>query len=104
MHHPPAPGRGSGPAGARPVAPAGPCPPPRVSGVRRTSATTLGTSVERILDAPVGGTRIRRVSLLAAGRISRPGLARRIADGLEAGSVLLVAGAGYGKTMALEEA
>jgi DNA-binding SARP family transcriptional activator len=44
------------------------------------------------------------VSLLTAGRISRPALARRIADGLEAGSVTLVAGAGFGKTMALEEA
>jgi ATP/maltotriose-dependent transcriptional regulator MalT/DNA-binding SARP family transcriptional activator len=37
-------------------------------------------------------------------RIPRPVLARRLAGGLEAGSVLLVAGAGYGKTMALEEA
>ena len=44
------------------------------------------------------------MSLLTAGRIPRPGLARRIADGLDAGSVMLVAGAGYGKTMALEEA
>lgn len=44
------------------------------------------------------------MSLLTAGRISRPALARRIADGLEAGSVTLVAGAGFGKTMALEEA
>jgi ATP/maltotriose-dependent transcriptional regulator MalT/DNA-binding SARP family transcriptional activator len=39
-----------------------------------------------------------------ATRISRPALARRLRDGLESGSVILVAGAGYGKTMALEEA
>ena len=38
------------------------------------------------------------------GRIARPALARTISDALDAGSVLLVAGAGYGKTMALEEA
>jgi ATP/maltotriose-dependent transcriptional regulator MalT/DNA-binding SARP family transcriptional activator len=44
------------------------------------------------------------VALLTAGRISRPALARRIADGLDVGSVTLVAGAGFGKTMALEEA
>ena len=44
------------------------------------------------------------MSLLTAGRIARPALARRIADGLDSGSVMLVAGAGYGKTMALEEA
>jgi ATP/maltotriose-dependent transcriptional regulator MalT len=37
-------------------------------------------------------------------RIARPSLARRLADALEGGSVLLVAGAGYGKTMALEDA
>src|SRR4051794_7750583 len=34
--------------------------------------------------------------------IARPALARRIADALDAGSVLAVAGPGYGKTMALE--
>jgi ATP/maltotriose-dependent transcriptional regulator MalT/DNA-binding SARP family transcriptional activator len=44
------------------------------------------------------------VSVLSAGRIARPSLAGRLRDGLESGSVLLVAGAGYGKTMALEEA
>jgi ATP/maltotriose-dependent transcriptional regulator MalT len=44
------------------------------------------------------------VPLMTAGRISRPGLARRIADGLDTGSVTLVAGAGFGKTMVLEEA
>ncbi len=38
------------------------------------------------------------------GRIARPALARMISDALDAGSALLVAGAGYGKTMALEEA
>ena len=38
------------------------------------------------------------------GRIARPALARSISEALGAGSVLLVAGAGYGKTMALEEA
>lgn len=38
------------------------------------------------------------------GRIARPELARAIADALAAGSVLLVAGPGYGKTMALEQA
>src|SRR4051794_41416572 len=37
-------------------------------------------------------------------RIARPALARRLATALEAGPVLLVAGAGYGKTTALEEA
>src|SRR4051794_41728780 len=37
-------------------------------------------------------------------RIARPELAKRLAAALDAGSVLLVAGAGYGKTTALEEA
>jgi DNA-binding SARP family transcriptional activator len=37
-------------------------------------------------------------------RIPRPVLASRLADALDAGSALLVAGAGYGKTMALEDA
>lgn len=37
-------------------------------------------------------------------RIARPALAARIAAALDAGSVLLVAPAGYGKTMAVEEA
>jgi ATP/maltotriose-dependent transcriptional regulator MalT/DNA-binding SARP family transcriptional activator len=41
---------------------------------------------------------------LAAARIARPGLARRLGEAFDSGSVLLVAGAGYGKTMALEEA
>lgn len=41
---------------------------------------------------------------LAARRIARPALAERICDGLDSGSVLLVAGPGYGKTLALEEA
>src|SRR5215204_5789697 len=36
-------------------------------------------------------------------RITRPALARTLADALEAGSVMIVAGPGYGKTMALEE-
>jgi ATP/maltotriose-dependent transcriptional regulator MalT/DNA-binding SARP family transcriptional activator len=44
------------------------------------------------------------MSVQSAGRIARPALERRISEGFEAGSVLLVAGAGYGKTMALEEA
>src|SRR4051812_25416276 len=44
------------------------------------------------------------MSVLGAARIARPALARRLADGLDAGSVLLVAGPGYGKTTALEEA
>lgn len=39
-----------------------------------------------------------------ARRIARPALARMLAEGLAGGHVLLVAGAGYGKTMALEEA
>ena len=39
-----------------------------------------------------------------ATRISRRALASRIAESLNGGSVLLVAGAGYGKTTALEEA
>jgi ATP/maltotriose-dependent transcriptional regulator MalT/DNA-binding SARP family transcriptional activator len=43
-------------------------------------------------------------ALGAAGRIARPSLSRAIADGLDTGHVLLVAGAGYGKTAALEEA
>ncbi|MFN8216984.1 MAG: BTAD domain-containing putative transcriptional regulator [Solirubrobacterales bacterium] len=43
------------------------------------------------------------MSLSGPARIARPALARRLCAGLEAGSVLLVAGAGYGKTMALEE-
>jgi ATP/maltotriose-dependent transcriptional regulator MalT/DNA-binding SARP family transcriptional activator len=37
-------------------------------------------------------------------RIARPGLAQTVAGALAAGSVFLVAGPGYGKTMALEEA
>jgi DNA-binding SARP family transcriptional activator/ATP/maltotriose-dependent transcriptional regulator MalT len=44
------------------------------------------------------------VPVATPGRIARPALARGIGDALDAGSVLLVAGAGYGKTMALEEA
>jgi ATP/maltotriose-dependent transcriptional regulator MalT/DNA-binding SARP family transcriptional activator len=39
-----------------------------------------------------------------AARIARPPLAQRLREGLEAGSVVLVAGPGFGKTMALEEA
>ena len=41
---------------------------------------------------------------LAPGRIARPRLARKLSDAFDLGSVLLVAGAGYGKTTALEEA
>jgi LuxR family transcriptional regulator, maltose regulon positive regulatory protein len=37
-------------------------------------------------------------------RVARPALARRLSDALVAGHVLVVAGAGYGKSMALEEA
>jgi ATP/maltotriose-dependent transcriptional regulator MalT/DNA-binding SARP family transcriptional activator len=44
------------------------------------------------------------VTVATLGRIARPALASRIAGALDAGSVLLVAGAGYGKTLALEEA
>jgi DNA-binding SARP family transcriptional activator len=44
------------------------------------------------------------VPVATPGRIARPALARRVCEALDAGSVLLVAGAGYGKTMALEEA
>lgn len=44
------------------------------------------------------------MSVMSAGRIARPSLARVLIDGLDAGSVVLVAGAGYGKTMALEDA
>lgn len=44
------------------------------------------------------------MSVQAAARIARPALARRVCDGFDAGSVVLVAGAGYGKTTALEEA
>src|SRR5262245_56236517 len=40
----------------------------------------------------------------AAHGMTRPTLAQAIADAVEQGSVLLVAGAGYGKSMALEEA
>jgi LuxR family maltose regulon positive regulatory protein len=44
------------------------------------------------------------VRVATPGRIARPALARTISEALDAGAVLLVAGAGYGKTMALEEA
>jgi tetratricopeptide (TPR) repeat protein len=44
------------------------------------------------------------VTVATPGRIARPGLARTVGEALNAGSVLLVAGAGYGKTMALEDA
>ena len=44
------------------------------------------------------------MTVATPGRIARPALASRIAGALDAGSALLVAGAGYGKTMALEEA
>lgn len=44
------------------------------------------------------------VTTAARTRVARPVLARRLSSALGAGSVLLVAGAGYGKTMALEEA
>ena len=46
----------------------------------------------------------RFVAAPGATRISRPALASRIAEALDGGSALLVAGAGYGKTTALEEA
>jgi ATP/maltotriose-dependent transcriptional regulator MalT len=36
--------------------------------------------------------------------IARPRLAQRLTEALDAGAVLLTAGAGYGKTLALEEA
>jgi ATP/maltotriose-dependent transcriptional regulator MalT/DNA-binding SARP family transcriptional activator len=51
-----------------------------------------------------GRNTIFPVAVLGARRIARPALARALVDGLDAGSVLLVAGAGYGKTMAIEEA
>lgn len=41
---------------------------------------------------------------VAATRIARPALARSLAGALESGSLLLTAAAGYGKTMALDEA
>jgi ATP/maltotriose-dependent transcriptional regulator MalT/DNA-binding SARP family transcriptional activator len=44
------------------------------------------------------------VATVATGLIARPRLARTLVDGIEAGSVVLVAGPGYGKTLALEEA
>jgi DNA-binding SARP family transcriptional activator len=37
-------------------------------------------------------------------RVARPALAQSLADALETGSVLLIAGAGYGKTTAIEQA
>ena len=40
----------------------------------------------------------------AGTRISRPALTRRLADSIDSGAVILVAAAGSGKTMALEEA
>src|SRR3954447_18331503 len=40
----------------------------------------------------------------AHSRLSRPALVQELNRALDAGSLLLVAGAGYGKTMALEEA
>jgi ATP/maltotriose-dependent transcriptional regulator MalT/DNA-binding SARP family transcriptional activator len=50
------------------------------------------------------GTGAADDSAVAAQRIARPTLAQAIAGALDRGSVLLVAGAGYGKSMALEEA
>ena len=44
------------------------------------------------------------MSVMSAGRIARPSVVQRLTDGLDVGAVLLVAGAGYGKSMALEEA
>jgi ATP/maltotriose-dependent transcriptional regulator MalT/DNA-binding SARP family transcriptional activator len=44
------------------------------------------------------------VATVSSGLIARPRLAKTLADAFDAGSVLLVAGPGYGKTMALEEA
>ena len=44
------------------------------------------------------------MSAVLTSRISRPALAGGIAEALQNGAVLLVAGAGYGKTMALGEA
>src|SRR5262245_37288124 len=41
---------------------------------------------------------------MSARRIARPSVVQRLTEGLDEGAVLLVAGAGYGKTMALEEA
>lgn len=50
------------------------------------------------------GARAPGEGAVAARGITRPGLAQAIADGLDQGSVLLVAEAGYGKSMAIEEA
>ena len=44
------------------------------------------------------------MSAVATSRIARPALARSIADALEQGSLVITAAAGYGKTMALDEA
>jgi ATP/maltotriose-dependent transcriptional regulator MalT/DNA-binding SARP family transcriptional activator len=44
------------------------------------------------------------VTAVATSRIARPALARSLADALQSGSAILVAGPGYGKTMALDEA
>src|SRR5262245_45963014 len=73
---------------------------------RGVMPATVRAGVERILDAQALTLHGLPVTAVGTGlpRIPRPALARRLADGLGAGSVLLVAGAGYGKTMALEEA
>lgn len=44
------------------------------------------------------------MAVASRSRIARDALAARIRDGLDAGSVLLIAGAGFGKTTALERA
>ncbi|HEX6713058.1 MAG TPA: BTAD domain-containing putative transcriptional regulator [Thermoleophilaceae bacterium] len=44
------------------------------------------------------------MSAVATSRIARPALARTLGEALEQGSVILVAGPGYGKTTALDEA
>ena len=73
---------------------------------RAIMPATVRTGIERILDAGAPTRHVVPVTAVGTGlpRIPRPALARRLADGLDAGSVFLVAGAGYGKTMALEEA
>jgi ATP/maltotriose-dependent transcriptional regulator MalT len=47
---------------------------------------------------------IARGEAVTRGRVSRPRLAGRVGDALGVGDVLLIAGAGCGKTLILEEA
>src|SRR5262249_2419483 len=69
-----------------------------------TMQTTVSRAFERILDGRHWPGDDQQVATATTGLIPRPRLAQALNDAFDGGSVLLVAGPGYGKTMGLEEA